>query len=116
MPITTSRRALYPDCWPLISAWVRLCAGWRCQKCDAIQGQPHPDTGSKVVLTVAHLDDDPTHNAPANLKALCQRCHLRLDHPLHVRNAAATRRARLAVQEMDFSRHANGATEAAPLG
>lgn len=33
----------------------------------------------KVILTIAHLDHDPTHNDPANLKALCQRCHLRLD-------------------------------------
>ena len=29
----------------------------------------------KVVLTVAHLDHDPTHNHPMNLRALCQKCH-----------------------------------------
>ena len=29
----------------------------------------------KVVLTTAHLNHDPTNNAPENLKALCQRCH-----------------------------------------
>lgn len=32
-----------------------------------------------VVLTVAHLDHDEQNNDPANLRALCQRCHLRLD-------------------------------------
>lgn len=46
----------------------------------------------RVVLTVAHLDHDPANNDPANLKALCQRCHLRLDRHQHAKNAAATRR------------------------
>jgi 5-methylcytosine-specific restriction endonuclease McrA len=32
-----------------------------------------------VVLTIAHLDHTPEHNDPANLQALCQRCHNRLD-------------------------------------
>ena len=50
----------------------------------------------KIVLTVAHLDHDPTNNADENLQALCQRCHLRHDHAHHQANAAATRRARKA--------------------
>jgi len=29
----------------------------------------------KTVLTIAHLDQDPTNNHFDNLKALCQRCH-----------------------------------------
>lgn len=33
----------------------------------------------RVVLTIAHLDHDESHNAPDNLAALCQRCHLKLD-------------------------------------
>jgi hypothetical protein len=33
-----------------------------------------------VVLTVAHLDHDERHNDLANLRALCQRCHLKLDN------------------------------------
>jgi len=33
----------------------------------------------QVVLTIAHLDHDPTNNAPSNLKALCQLHHNRLD-------------------------------------
>lgn len=33
----------------------------------------------RVVLTIAHLDQDRTNNDPANLAALCQRCHLRHD-------------------------------------
>ena len=38
-----------------------------------------------VVLTVAHLNHDPSDCRDENLEALCQRCHNRLD--------AATRRA-----------------------
>jgi 5-methylcytosine-specific restriction endonuclease McrA len=41
---------------------------------------------------VAHLDHDPANCAPENLRALCQRCHLRYDRFEHGRNAAETRR------------------------
>lgn len=36
-----------------------------------------------VVLACAHLDHDPTNNAPANLAALCQRCHMLHDAEEH---------------------------------
>jgi len=49
------------------------------------------DAPIKVVLTVAHLNHDPTDNDPANLRALCQRCHLVHDKAHH----AATRRSAL---------------------
>jgi hypothetical protein len=32
-----------------------------------------------IVLTVAHLDHNPENCDPANLKAMCQRCHNRYD-------------------------------------
>lgn len=32
-----------------------------------------------VVLTIAHLDNDTSNSDYSNLKALCQRCHNRLD-------------------------------------
>jgi len=35
----------------------------------------------KVVLTIAHLDQDITNNEHDNLAALCQRCHLNHDRP-----------------------------------
>lgn len=31
---------------------------------------------TKIVLTIAHLDQDITNNQDENLAALCQRCHL----------------------------------------
>ena len=53
--------------------------------------RPHPLTGSRVVLTVAHLDHVPEHSDPANLKAMCQRCHLAYDAAEHAANASHTR-------------------------
>ncbi|MGQ9677104.1 MAG: hypothetical protein ACUVX1_15695 [Chloroflexota bacterium] len=44
-----------------------------------------------IILTVAHLNHDVTDLDPANLRALCQRCHLRWDVEQHQRNAARTR-------------------------
>ena len=94
MPIRREMKDRYPKEWPVISLWVRVCAGWRCEWCDAVQGEPNPVTGSKVVLTVAHiLCDDPEDVRPQNLAALCQRCHNRFDNPsrragVRQRNAA----------------------------
>lgn len=39
----------------------------------------------RVVLTVAHLDQDITNNEMENLAALCQRCHLNYDRPYNIR-------------------------------
>lgn len=51
----------------------------------------------RVVLTVAHLDHTPANCDPANLRAWCQRCHLRYDAAHHAKNARATRMRRKAV-------------------
>lgn len=50
-----------------------------------------------VVLTVAHLDHQPENCDPANLRAWCQRCHLRYDAAHH----AETRRATFAARRSD---------------
>jgi 5-methylcytosine-specific restriction endonuclease McrA len=39
-----------------------------------------------IILTIAHLDHDIKNNEDENLKALCQRCHLRKDKHQHARN------------------------------
>jgi 5-methylcytosine-specific restriction endonuclease McrA len=86
-------RSRYPDNWEEISDYVRFeRAGGCCEWCGAEHGTPHPDTGSTVVLTTAHLDHDPSNPDPENLRALCQRCHLRYDAAEHARHAAETRR------------------------
>lgn len=100
MPIDVSR---YPADWPAISRRIRERADWRCEWCGAEQGQPHPETGSRVILTVAHLGVDKPDGAPGdkrdkldvraeNLAALCQRCHLYFDRDEHRLSAARTRR------------------------
>jgi hypothetical protein len=45
----------------------------------------------EVVLTVAHLDHDPTNNTDENLAALCQRCHNRYDSEHRAESRAKTR-------------------------
>lgn len=97
-PIRPTERARYPADWPLISRRVVALAGGQCEgspaypACEAVNGEPHPVTGSKVVLTVAHQDHTPENCTDENLIAWCQRCHLTYDARHHARNAAATRR------------------------
>jgi hypothetical protein len=103
VPIRAENKRRYPTEWPLISVWVRVCAGWRCEWCGAVQGSPTRASGGKrpVVLTVAHVRDPAPENAtPDNLAALCQACHLALDRRHHVEVARRNRRRALGVLEM----------------
>jgi 5-methylcytosine-specific restriction endonuclease McrA len=54
----------------------------------------------QVILTIAHIDQDPTNNDDDNLAALCQRCHNRLDAPHRAKNAARTRHAKKASDDL----------------
>lgn len=84
MPI--NYRDYHPK-WSLISRLIRFNrAQNKCEKCEAVNGQPHPVTGSKVVLTVAHVDQDRRNNRFWNLRAWCQRCHLGHDRKTHIYN------------------------------
>jgi hypothetical protein len=110
MPIRPENRARYPRDWPAISLRIRReraagqceCEG-ECRtghqgRCPARHGQPHPATGSVVVLTVAHLDHTPETCTDDNLRAMCQRCHLNYDRGHHAETAARTRAAAAAAQ------------------
>ncbi len=55
---------------------------------------------TKIVLTVAHIDHDPTNNADQNLAALCQFHHLGWDRGQHTESARRNRRARLAARDL----------------
>jgi 5-methylcytosine-specific restriction endonuclease McrA len=80
MPIKPENKARYPKNWKQISQRIRVeRAKHKCEWCKAENYKPHPITGSKVVLTVAHLDQMPENNEDSNLAALCQRCHLNYD-------------------------------------
>lgn len=50
----------------------------------------------KVVLTLAHLDRDPSSDDEARIRAFCQRCHLRYDAAQHADSSRVTRMARKA--------------------
>ena len=96
MPIRAERKALYPKDWKVISLAIRERAGWKCEgspafpQCRAVNGEPHPVTGKKVVLTTAHLDHNESNCDPQNLRAWCQRCHNTYDRPHRRINAEAT--------------------------
>ena len=81
MPIRPEMKARYPKDWALRSRFVRFYrAKNRCEWCGAENYQPHPITGSKVILTTAHVHDHrPEASSLLNLAALCQRCHNRHD-------------------------------------
>lgn len=83
MPIRPENRARYPADWKRRSRFVRFVrARGRCEWCGAEHGKTHPVTGSKVVLTTAHVHDHrPEAASLLNLAALCQLCHNRHDAP-----------------------------------
>ena len=106
MPIDYTR---YPPDWHTFSRAIRAQAGQQCQctgecglhrthpgprRCVEQNGQPAQFARGKIVLTVAHLCAcEPPCAEPTHVKAMCQTCHLRVDVPLHRRNAARTRLA-----------------------
>ncbi len=101
MPIKPENRERYPANWSEIVEQVRKRSGNRCefniigigqfQRCGAVNGQPHPETGSKVVLTVAHLDHIPEHCDMDNLLHGCQKCHNAYDAEHRAQTRKATR-------------------------
>jgi 5-methylcytosine-specific restriction endonuclease McrA len=111
MPIKAENRHRYPPNWRAIRLAILDRAENRCEQCrvpnhawrNNATGQWTHDAGlaeawgldgdkiARIVLTVAHLDHAPEHNDPANLAALCQRCHLAYDADHHAKTAYRTR-------------------------
>jgi hypothetical protein len=109
MPIRPENAARYPPDWPQISRELRFGrAGGRCEctgqcghryrhrdrspsgRCTALNGEPSPITGTRVVLTVAHLDHTPENCDPTNLLVMCNGCHLQYDVEHHAQTRAQT--------------------------
>ena len=65
----------YPPNWNEIAVAVKDEAGWKCVRC----GHPHDIPGG-YMLTVHHLDLHPNNCAWWNIPALCQKCHLIIQH------------------------------------
>jgi len=104
------KRHLYPVNWKEISLRIRARAKGRCEcdglcglhhgrRCIEIHGRKAVWAKGKVILTVAHLRPPESDCRDENLRALCQRCHLRYDTPQHVKNAAETRRLKREFEE-----------------
>lgn len=107
MPIRPENKARYPKQWKAMVAEAAERSGGRCEcdgkcgqaheggRCAALNGQPHPDTGSKVVLTLAHEHGVPLEETSiARMFHACQRCHNRYDAPM--RRAGILERQRAA--------------------
>jgi hypothetical protein len=105
-------KPIYPPEWRAVSRFVRFeraqgqceCTG-QCglhrthpgpRRCVERDREPARWAHGLVVLTTAHLCTcEPLCADPTHLLAMCNRCHLRADQPLHQRHAAETRRLRL---------------------
>jgi hypothetical protein len=79
----------------------------QCWRDDAGRPAPWPDivefTASvtrRIFLGTAHLDHNPQNSALRNLRALCQRCHLRHDRSEHQRRRRLTRLRRRALGDL----------------
>lgn len=110
MPINYAE---YPKDWKIIRARILERAKDKCEFCDVpnyalihrtgkgindwlfwtegIESEAWIADGLKptrIILTIAHLDHDKTNHQVTDdrLKALCQKCHLKLDMPRHIAN------------------------------
>ena len=103
MPTHPDLKHLYPKNWDEISAGVKAEQQHACAECgvpdrvyifrfsheatswrlaDEIPSKEMPPGAPVfIVLTTAHIDQNPANNERSNLKALCQMCHNRLDAP-----------------------------------
>jgi len=114
MPIRSENKDKYPPNWPEIRDLVRQRSRGQCEKCGIMDGalgyrdqfgnfhelegtaieaaRADGTTLLKIVLTVAHLDHDPTHNDLSNLRHWCQQCHNRYDALTRSRGVKKRRR------------------------
>lgn len=111
MPIRPSEKARYPKNWKDISLRIRARSGGRCEcegecglhrttpgprRCTERNGEKAKWAKGNVILTVAHLDHTPENCDDDNLKAMCQRCHLRYDSKHHADGRKARARMKCA--------------------
>ena len=91
----------YPPNWEEIRKKILKRAGNRCELCGAENYKPHWKTGSKVILTIHHINFNREDNRDCNLIALCQRCHLRLDLCLHISSRKKKRTCKKSLQDKE---------------
>jgi 5-methylcytosine-specific restriction endonuclease McrA len=91
MPIKKENLKLYPSNWKDISYDIRFNrSNGKCEVCGAINYSyvnsitrelclQDEDNAIMIVLTVAHLDHNPSNCDYSNLMAMCQKCHNNYD-------------------------------------
>jgi 5-methylcytosine-specific restriction endonuclease McrA len=98
MPIKPEYHHFYRGkTWQRVRARVLRRSHHTCEGCGVSDNQLYftrlqdgTIKDGRVVLSVAHLNHNPADNRAENLKALCQRCHLRHDRRLHAQNCRRT--------------------------
>lgn len=112
MPMIKER---YPVNWYAIAQTVKERADWICADCGMQCRRPGElfDTHRRT-MSVHHIGADRDDGSPGdphdkmdirdcNLIALCAKCHLKRDLPIHMANAARTRRAKkIAAGQMEI--------------
>lgn len=120
MPLTAAARAEYPCDWPFLS-WniVMRRSGRRCEcgdpnlpwdcgrgpahhgpdgRCRNRHGQPRwrgKPWQRPVILSLIHLNHDPTSRDVTTMRASCEGCHLHEDQLQHAETRRRNREARL---------------------
>ena len=91
MPIKPENRHRYPPRkeWQHIRERILKRANHQCEFCGVQNYTVRKN--ARIVLSVAHLDQQPENNHPKNLAALCQRCHLLHDQPFRMYHSWQTR-------------------------
>ena len=122
MPIRPENRHRYGTDWKEFSHRIRFeRAEGRCEchgecgrgthdgRCPNEHGKPAYGTGSKVVLTTAHLTHEPECRDEDKVKAMCQGCHLHYDKAHHAETAYRTRKEKANTVDMfDVSSNVEG--------
>lgn len=103
MPIKPENKKRYPENWKQIRADILIRAKGKCEFCGIENGAIR-ENGSKVVLTIAHLDHTPENCDYKNLRALCQKCHNNydLEHRLETRKETKKKKSLMIIDEFAF--------------
>jgi len=117
MPIKPENKKLYPKNWKEIRRQILKRADNKCEfcgvenyavgfrndkgefinvcKCAWHSGMADLSKIVRIILTIAHLDHNPTNNNPDNLRALCQKCHNNYDKQHRAETRRKTKEMRL---------------------
>jgi 5-methylcytosine-specific restriction endonuclease McrA len=94
MPIKKENKHLYPINWKNIRQKILERDNHSCKFCGIKNysmieriWKNGEKRMTKIILTIAHLDQNPRNNLSENLAALCQKCHLSYDRNWRVKNA-----------------------------